>query len=64
MSNPGEALVLAGCRVFSPWELLQFQGDRVDEPMAEALSRLTGTSAQFWLNVQAAYDYAKAHGQE
>ena len=61
--NPGETLVRAGVTVMSPWELLQAQRRRVDQDMAEALFRLTGVSSRFWLNCQAAYDYAQTHGQ-
>ncbi len=35
----------------------------ITDALAEALSKGTGTSAQFWLNLQRAYDEAKARDE-
>lgn len=54
--KPGDALRAAGITPMSPWEFLAHRGQRVTPAIARALADDTGTTDQFWLNMQEAFD--------
>jgi len=53
---PGDALIEAGIKPMSPWEVLHRMQAKMTPEIAGILSRSQGTTAEFWLNLQAAYE--------
>lgn len=55
--RPGDALREVGMEPVNPWAFLARRGGaRITFPIAEELAAQTGTSVQFWLNMQEAFD--------
>ncbi len=55
--KPGDALRAAGIEPANPWEFLarRMPNAKITPAIANELAAQTGTSSQFWLNMQRAY---------